>query len=143
MHGLKDFGKDSQWLIQTKVNADQYRLVSWHQNRKERNVREDFIKMIPFSFFLIVPGAELLLPVWLQIFPNSLPSQFISEEDHAKNYEARKVRQKEAAEKLLFVYPLYLKKLTKEPELDPQDAQQLKELMAKIKNKSTLPTDLL
>ena len=25
VHGLKDFGKDSQWLIQTKVNADQYK----------------------------------------------------------------------------------------------------------------------
>jgi LETM1 and EF-hand domain-containing protein 1 len=44
------------------------------QRRKEKKVIEDFLKMIPFSFFLIVPGAELLLPFWLSIFPNSLPS---------------------------------------------------------------------
>lgn len=30
--------------------------------------------MIPFSFFIVVPGAEALLPAYLKIFPNSLPS---------------------------------------------------------------------
>jgi hypothetical protein len=35
--------------------------------------------MIPFSFFIIVPGGEALLPAYLKIFPNSLPSQFVSD----------------------------------------------------------------
>jgi LETM1 and EF-hand domain-containing protein 1 len=53
---------------------DNFSIVSFMQRRKEKKVIEDFLKMIPFSFFLIVPGAELLLPFWLSIFPNSLPS---------------------------------------------------------------------
>lgn len=34
----------------------------------------DVIKFIPFSFFIIIPGAEILLPPYLMVFPNSIPS---------------------------------------------------------------------
>jgi LETM1 and EF-hand domain-containing protein 1 len=46
-----------------------------------QRVRKDYIKFIPFSFFIVVPGAELLLPAWLLIFPSSIPSQFLSAEE--------------------------------------------------------------
>jgi len=36
----------------------------------------DIFKIIPFSFFIIIPFAELLLPVFIRIFPNMLPSTF-------------------------------------------------------------------
>lgn len=42
--------------------------------------------MVPFSMFLIVPFAELLLPVALKIFPNLLPS----------TYEGQKARETKA-----------------------------------------------
>lgn len=74
VHGLKDFGKDSKWLISQKYNKDRFQDVSSMQRRRESKIIEDFLKMIPFSFFLLIPGAELLLPFWLSIFPNSLPS---------------------------------------------------------------------
>lgn len=74
VHGLKDFGKDSKWLISQKVNQDRFDDVSSLQKRRERNTVEDILKMIPFSFFLLIPGGELFLPIWLNIFPNSLPS---------------------------------------------------------------------
>jgi LETM1 and EF-hand domain-containing protein 1, mitochondrial len=74
VHGLKDFGADSKWLIQTKTNAKKFSLVSYNEEYRARNVRQDLIKMIPFSFFIVVPGAEALLPAYLKIFPNSLPS---------------------------------------------------------------------
>lgn len=36
----------------------------------------DCFKLVPFSFFLIVPFAEFLLPVAIKLFPNMLPSTF-------------------------------------------------------------------
>ena len=42
--------------------------------------------MVPFSVFVIVPFAELLLPVALRLFPNMLPS----------TYEGQKSRDKKA-----------------------------------------------
>jgi hypothetical protein len=45
--------------------------------------------MIPFSMFLLIPGAELALPLWLKIFPNSMPSQFLSEDDKLTKFNSR------------------------------------------------------
>ncbi|EEA04927.1 uncharacterized protein CMU_039960 [Cryptosporidium muris RN66] len=36
----------------------------------------DLVKLIPFSFFIIVPFAEFALPIVLHFFPNMLPSTF-------------------------------------------------------------------
>jgi hypothetical protein len=37
---------------------------------------QDLGRLVPFSVFVIVPFAELLLPVALKLFPNLLPSTF-------------------------------------------------------------------
>ena len=121
VHGLKDFGKDSKVFFSSKVNAQQYSLVSYDQELRERNMKEDFLKMIPFSFFLIVPGAELLLPFWLSIFPNSLPSQFISEADRMSQFTSRREKQTIAAEKLIYIWPNYFSKLLKDNSVDEDD----------------------
>lgn len=51
--------------------------------RRERVLLEsstkDLIRLVPFSFFIIVPFAELLLPVALKMFPGLIPSTFESE----------------------------------------------------------------
>jgi LETM1 and EF-hand domain-containing protein 1 len=39
--------------------------------------KKDLMKFVPFSFFLLVPFAELLLPPDLFFFPNSLPTTYI------------------------------------------------------------------
>ena len=36
----------------------------------------DLVKLIPFSFFVIVPFAELLLPVVIKFYPKLLPSTY-------------------------------------------------------------------
>lgn len=41
-----------------------------------KRTTQDLLRLIPFSFFLIVPFMELLLPVALKLFPNMLPSTF-------------------------------------------------------------------
>jgi hypothetical protein len=49
---------------------------------KERKLMEqtttDLLKMIPFSIFILIPGLEILLPPCLYIFPNMIPSTFLS-----------------------------------------------------------------
>lgn len=51
--------------------------------RRERLLLEsstqDLLRLVPFSFFIVVPFAELLLPVALKMFPGLIPSTFESE----------------------------------------------------------------
>lgn len=37
---------------------------------------QDLGRLVPFSMFVIVPFAELLLPIALKLFPNLLPSTY-------------------------------------------------------------------
>ena len=48
---------------------------------KVKQIKMDMIKFIPYSLFLTVPFMELLLPPYLLLFPNSLPSQFLTEKN--------------------------------------------------------------
>lgn len=36
----------------------------------------DIFRLVPFAVFIIVPFMEILLPVFLKLFPNMLPSTF-------------------------------------------------------------------
>ena len=44
----------------------------------------DALRLFPFAFFVIVPFAELLLPIALKLFPNLLPSTYESKLDREK-----------------------------------------------------------
>jgi LETM1 and EF-hand domain-containing protein 1 len=79
------------------------------------------MKMIPFSFFLVIPGAEALLPAYLKIFPNSLPSQFISDSDRKKKFHTLHENQQVAADKLLIMWPKYLQALIDNPKVNEED----------------------
>lgn len=56
--------------------------------RRERLLLErstqDLLHLVPFSFFIIVPFAELLLPVALKMFPSLIPSTFETESQGRK-----------------------------------------------------------
>ncbi|OLN81747.1 LETM1 domain-containing protein mdm28, mitochondrial [Colletotrichum chlorophyti] len=50
--------------------------LSRRENRQLRRTVQDLGRLVPFSVFVIVPFAELLLPVALRLFPNMLPSTY-------------------------------------------------------------------
>ena len=50
--------------------------LSRRENRQLQRTVQDLGRLVPFSVFVIVPFAELLLPVALKIFPNLLPSTY-------------------------------------------------------------------
>ncbi|CAH2355111.1 LETM1 domain-containing protein Ylh47p, mitochondrial [[Candida] railenensis] len=60
-----------------------YGLSRRETNQLQRTIG-DVIRLVPFSMFLIIPFAELLLPVALKIFPNLLPSTYESKSDQNK-----------------------------------------------------------
>ncbi|KIV85683.1 hypothetical protein PV11_01350 [Exophiala sideris] len=61
--------------------------LSRRENRQLQRTVQDLGRLVPFSVFVIVPFAELLLPVALKLFPNMLPS----------TYEGQKSRESKAA----------------------------------------------
>ena len=66
-----------------------YELTRREHRQFQRTV-QDLGRLIPFSVFVIVPFAELLLPVALKLFPNLLPSTY--EGQKAKDAKASKLR---------------------------------------------------
>jgi LETM1 and EF-hand domain-containing protein 1 len=50
--------------------------LSRREHRQLQRTVQDLGRLVPFSVFIIVPFAELLLPVALKLFPNLLPSTY-------------------------------------------------------------------
>ncbi|KAH6687845.1 mitochondrial distribution and morphology protein [Plectosphaerella plurivora] len=50
--------------------------LSRRESRQLKRTVQDLGRLVPFSMFVIVPFAELLLPVALKLFPNMLPSTY-------------------------------------------------------------------
>lgn len=64
--------------------------LSRRENRQLKRTVQDLGRLIPFSVFLIVPFAELLLPIALRLFPNLLPSTY--EGQKSKDAKASSLR---------------------------------------------------
>jgi LETM1 and EF-hand domain-containing protein 1 len=54
------------------------------ENKQLKRTTQDIVRLVPFSMFIIVPFAELLLPVALKLYPNLLPSTYESTADKEK-----------------------------------------------------------
>ena len=52
-------------------------MLTGFELREQYRILYDTFKFLPFSFFLIMPGAELFLPLYLLLFPNSIPTWYI------------------------------------------------------------------
>ncbi|KAL3234485.1 Mitochondrial distribution and morphology protein 38 [Nakaseomyces bracarensis] len=60
-----------------------YELTRREKKQLKRTVGDVF-RLVPFSAFIIIPFAELLLPIALKVFPNLLPSTYESTTDKQK-----------------------------------------------------------
>jgi LETM1 and EF-hand domain-containing protein 1 len=63
-----------------------YELTRREQTQLSRTTG-DLFRLVPFSAFIIIPFAELLLPIALKMFPNLLPSTYESKADKTKKKE--------------------------------------------------------
>jgi hypothetical protein len=71
--------------------------MGYNLTRRERQqlkrTSSDIFRLVPFSFFIIIPAMEIFLPLAIKLFPNMLPSTFQEklkkEEDMKKLLRAR------------------------------------------------------
>jgi LETM1 and EF-hand domain-containing protein 1, mitochondrial len=105
----------------------------------------DTFKLVPFSFFIIVPFAELLLPVALWMFPNMLPSTF---KELISDGDARKLRRLRAKKEMAAFFEEVIQQ-TDQPTLmktNPDKGKELLELQTLLRNSSnpsgTAPSSL-
>ena len=120
-----------------------YRREAFMEGQKVRQVKIDVIKFIPFSFFILIPGAEILLPPFLVIFPNSVPSQFMSDEARAKKFQEIKDKREAAAKILSKRLQSFMFKLENDENIMPEDIERIKALKLALQKPKLLPTDLL
>lgn len=59
-----------------------------------KRTTNDVVRLVPFAAFVLIPFAELLLPLALKLFPNLLPSTYESKKDKESKLESlRKTRE--------------------------------------------------
>lgn len=58
---------------------------------------QDLARLVPFSVFVIVPFAELLLPIALRLFPNMLPSTYEGQKSRDAKAETLRGTRKEVS----------------------------------------------
>ncbi|PCG88928.1 Hypothetical protein PENO1_107490 [Penicillium occitanis (nom. inval.)] len=71
--------------------------LSRRENRQLQRTVKDLARLVPFSVFVIVPFAELLLPIALRIFPNMLPSTYEGQKSRDKKAETLRGTRKEVS----------------------------------------------
>ncbi|KAJ2615901.1 LETM1 domain-containing protein ylh47 [Coemansia sp. RSA 1365] len=83
-HGTKLFAKEM------KISSGLVAKVVWggtltrREQRQLRRTFSDTVRLVPFLLFVVIPFAELLLPVALKLFPNMLPSTYENKADAEK-----------------------------------------------------------
>ena len=77
--GTKLLGKEIRISFRLALKMAAGYELSRRESRQLQRTTQDLIRLVPFSVFVIVPFAELLLPVALKLFPNMLPSTYEGE----------------------------------------------------------------
>lgn len=68
------------------------------ENRQLQRTVQDLARLVPFSAFVIIPFAELLLPVALRLFPNLLPSTYEDQKSKDKKASTLRALRKEVSD---------------------------------------------
>lgn len=67
------------------------------ENRQLQRTVQDLARLVPFSAFVIIPFAELLLPIALRLFPNLLPSTYEDQKQKDKKASTLRALRKEVS----------------------------------------------
>ncbi|ONK77286.1 uncharacterized protein A4U43_C02F4980 [Asparagus officinalis] len=115
-------------------------------SRRERQqltrTTADIFRLVPVAVFIIVPFMEFLLPVFLKLFPNMLPSTF---QDKMKEQEALKRRLNARIEYAKFLQDT-AKEMAKEVQLShtgdiKQTAEDLDEFLNKVRTGANISNE--
>ena len=90
--GFKLFGFELRVATRLVWKQLQGQTLTRRERKQLTTTTADIFRMVPFTLFIIIPFAEVLLPVALRLFPNMLPSTFqtqlkqVSLSRHASHY---------------------------------------------------------
>ncbi|XP_057777070.1 uncharacterized protein LOC130995696 [Salvia miltiorrhiza] len=104
--GCKLLGADVRISSRLLMKLAGGRSLSRRERQQLTRTTADVFRLVPVAVFIIVPFMEFLLPVFLKLFPNMLPSTF---QDKMKEKEALKRRLKAKIE-----YAKFLQETVKE-----------------------------
>lgn len=76
VQGSKDLWADIKWITNLYKNKVDYEFTGYELAESQR-IKIDMIKFIPYSVILVVPFAELSLPIILWLYPNAVPSFYL------------------------------------------------------------------
>jgi hypothetical protein len=83
--GFTDVYYDSKYLFgflaQKGFVESTYTTV---EMRERRRIVKDLFKFVPYSLMIVIPLADLLIPFYVILFPNSIPTQFLFESQIGK-----------------------------------------------------------
>jgi hypothetical protein len=74
--GSKLLWADMKISTRLAIRLTQGDSLSRREHQQLQRTIGDMFRLVPFSFFVIVPFAEFTLPIFLKLFPRMLPSTF-------------------------------------------------------------------
>ena len=77
--GMKLFATNVRISVKLLVKSNRGEPLSRRERLLLSRTGKDLFKMVPFSFFVILPGGEPFLFLYLKLFPSALPSTFMAE----------------------------------------------------------------
>lgn len=117
-------------------------LTGYELTRREFNQLKrttlDMVRVVPFAMFVIIPFAELLLPVALKLFPNMLPLTYESVADKEKKLKLLRKTRKTVSDILIDSVDKGGVKLP--TAFTPVQKTQFQDFFAKIRSQSVKPT---
>lgn len=91
--GSKKSYSDFQLFRKTRKIRKTPESYTAYELHEIRRIKAEFIKLIPFSVFMIVPFAEFVLPFYILFFPNAYPSHFLT--GNQKKEKLKKIEKKQ------------------------------------------------
>merc|ERR1711865_604121 len=82
--GTKLLAKNTQIATRLVRRVGEGKQLSRSQQRLLMRTSTDLLRLIPFSFFILIPFMEIFLPVALKVFPNMIPSTFQDAKDRER-----------------------------------------------------------
>ncbi|XP_076908153.1 uncharacterized protein LOC143564900 [Bidens hawaiensis] len=137
--GIKLLGVDVKISSRLLLKLAGGKSLSRRERQQLTRTTADIFRLVPVAVFIIVPFMEFLLPVFLKLFPNMLPSTF---QDKMKEQEALKRRLNARIE-----YAKFLQDTVKEMAKEVQNtrsgelkktAEDLDEFLGKIRTGSAV-----
>ncbi|XP_064382763.1 mitochondrial proton/calcium exchanger protein-like [Halichondria panicea] len=77
-HGFRLLALDLRVAVRLLMKTMRGHSLTRREQKQFRRTVGDIFRVVPFSVFVVIPFMEFLLPVYVWLFPNALPSTFQS-----------------------------------------------------------------